>query len=284
MEPLRTKEKKKLILKLLEKFSTYDFFDETYIIGLVNSVEKEFLEYDGIKIEYGDIANINPSYYIYYKCIDFLNYKLCRVALTDDDVLLQIMLDYTYVIEFVCRKLNCEVDYKYDEYIKECVAVYNGEIPLYLFIAKYLVSRIRGKNINAIDLLEKRVNIGQEENKKKKNKKIKKNSTHFLEEKPNEIDYEKYFRKAIKLTNENKRDYFVELYKIFKLDEYFKTLNDVNFMIYIYLRYEKNVSLDVICKVLELEEQVIVYEKEVLLKLKEVLNKKISEYCKLVLK
>lgn len=292
MDSLTTKERKKLIFRLLEKYDSYDFFNEEYVSNLINLFEKETLVIEGIKVSYEDSNNINPSYYLYYKCIDFLNYKLCLMAKSDDDILLQLMLDYTYVIEFVCRRLNCDVDAKYDEYMKECFFAYNGKLPLYLFVARYLVCQIKGKKITVEDLLkEKEIESLSDE---KKIKKKKKKSEEFvnkeevfeeIEDKQDNIDYAYYESKALKISNENKPDYFVNLFNEFNLKDYFLATGDSDFLIYIYLRFEKNISLEIIAEVLNISlKQVIIYEKEVLERIRDEFNTRVDEYLRLVLR
>lgn len=316
-------ELKQLINSLVLKFQNFDVISYDYIVDFVNAIINDDKQFDGINIDNLDFKDdMNPQFFIQFKVQNYIYYKLCKLALEDADILLQLVDDKSRVMALICRKLNFEDTSKCEDFIMEAIGLYDASESFDVFLSRYFRTKIKGQDFilkkeenvsNVTTCLDKKAKKKQKKKKRKEKSVVitdigKKDAEHEVSEEikednsidesvnkasiseiEEEIDVISYATGLCKnRVGSANVDNFVQLCRMVQLIQKIDIKGNLKYGTYLLLRfgYINNSYYDreEISQMLELNIlEVINFERYTLRMVKDIINRKVDKYEEYVL-
>lgn len=289
---------------ICDKFKNFnvDFTGRSYIMSFVCALNESKSTYDDIDISGFSVSeNENPLLAVSFFIQNIIYKKLCVLANTDDDVLLQLVEEKMKIASMPCRKYNFSDNNKKEDFLMEVFSCYDGMESFDNFIIRYFISKIKGVPFKMKEVVEERT-LPVEQNVKSKRNSLKKKKTKVVTGKVESDD-----KKVI----ESKNDVVIDPYSEAKrmcgnrigsgcLDEFISVCREINlvtsitdnndnqFKIYVLMRFgyinDSFYTRREIGNITGITfSNILLYEKQIIEYVRGIVNKQLDGYSSYVL-
>ncbi len=284
---MREKDKviKQFLKKYGEKLSKYEniinssnqikqiisLTDPVFLINVLNDIDKFEVVIYGYKVKINENENIDIDCYYLLELKNVIDIYLCYVAGFIDDLLIEMYLDSMEVIDFICRRLKINHDVSLDNYLQECLPLYEGPELLSVSMVRWIRDFKAGKKINKKGKINQDSLIEEE----------------TLEESKKLNSYDELRKNIISYDGNCPNDEFVCFFRTLNVESCLDFSNLDEYKKYILLRFGfvdgKYLDINQIAEVLNLDKTILIqYEKKTIYLVRECLNYQFDSYIKLV--
>ncbi len=284
---MREKDKviKQFLKKYGEKLSKYEniinssnqikqiisLTDPVFLINVLNDIDKFEVVIYGYKVKINENENIDIDCYYLLELKNVIDIYLCYVAGFIDDLLIEMYLDSMEVIDFICRRLKINHDVSLDNYLQECLPLYEGPELLSVSMVRWIRDFKAGKKINKKGKINQDSLIEEE----------------TLEESKKLNSYDELRKNIISYDGNCPNDEFVYFFRTLNVESCLDFSNLDEYKKYILLRFgfvdSKYLDINQIAEVLNLDKTILIqYEKKTIYLVRECLSYQFDSYIKLV--
>lgn len=284
-----------LLSNLKSKFNLYEMIDDSYLTNLLDCLMNDG-KYEDLIIEVSNNSDMNPLFYIGFKIQSYIYYKICRNIEDDMDLLLSLVEDKKRVVSLILRKFKIDDFSKIDDYIMNAALLYTGEESFDSFLTRYVMCSIKGTEFNVSKEVVSKVIVEDELDTKKKKKKKKKANKEGLVVSDDNVNSKKEVEvslmdKIVSKCREVKgtyvRDSFIDMVLLSNILDNLDTENEL-YRVYFLMRFgllnDTYYSRDEISNIALVSlEEIINIERDVLNRLREYLNSRVTKYEEYIL-